>query len=369
MIELIGGGRSSRALIRKGGLHYLSRQGVGGTVLSILDESDQPVRGASAWLAGREYKADKDGGITIPYSTRPGRRPMILRAPDGFASLAQFQHAAENYTLTAGFFVDRESLRVGGEASLLVRPDFRINGVAAPLDVLEEVKLTITSTNLEGVSTTQEIPGFELHARQGERARVRRAAAAASPDLPARSQGRAGQHGQEDLARRGHRRARSTPSTSRNRRSTCISAAWTGTPSWKSSGRPANGWRIVRCGSRSNIATSRTAHSVSLKSDAGGRIDLGELPDIARITASSPGTNDTTWDIAAGEDAHSRPAVLQAAEGETIHVPHLGAESLSRADYSLLDQRGGTFSQDHFGNLAVEGGFLAIKGLSRATTA
>ena len=159
MIELIGGGRSSRALIRKGGLHYLARQGVGGTVLSILDESDRPVRGASAWLAGREYKADEDGGITIPYSTQPGRRPMILRAPDGFASLARFQHAAENYTLTAGFFVDREALRVGGEASLLVRPDFRINGVAAPLDILEEVKLTITSTNLEGVSTTQELPG------------------------------------------------------------------------------------------------------------------------------------------------------------------------------------------------------------------
>ncbi|MCP4739355.1 MAG: hypothetical protein GY873_34750, partial [Bosea sp.] len=135
-------------------------------VLSILDEADQPVRGASAWLAGREYQADKHGGITIPYSTSPGGRAMILQSPDGLASLAQFQHAAEQYTLTAGFFVDRESLRVGGEASLLVRPDFRINGVAAPLDVLEEVKLTITSTNLEGVSTTQEIPGFELHANK-----------------------------------------------------------------------------------------------------------------------------------------------------------------------------------------------------------
>ncbi|MCP3978248.1 MAG: hypothetical protein GY716_02795, partial [bacterium] len=156
VIELIGGGRSSRALIRKGGLHYLSRQGVGGTVLSILDEADQPVRGASAWLAGREYKADKQGGITVPYSTSPGGRSMILQSPDGLASLAQFRHAAEQYTLTAGFFVDRESLRVGGEASLLVRPDFRVNGVAAPLKVLEEVKLTITSTNLEGVSTTQE---------------------------------------------------------------------------------------------------------------------------------------------------------------------------------------------------------------------
>ena len=66
---------------------------------------------------------------------------------------------------------------------------------------------------------------------------------------------------------------------------------------------------------------------------------------------------------AAGEDAHSRPAVLQAAEGETIHVPHLGAEKVSRADYSLLERRGGTFTRDCFDALSVRGGFLALKGL------
>ncbi|MEM9658925.1 MAG: hypothetical protein AAF961_11245, partial [Planctomycetota bacterium] len=162
MIELIGGGRSSRALVRKGGLHYLSRPGVGGVVLSILNERDQAVPGATVWLAGREYRADEAGGIAIPYSTKPGRRPVILRAPDGFASLAHLAHAAENYTLTAGFFVNREALRLGGEATLLVRPDLRINGVIAPLDILEQVKLTITSANLDGVRTTQEVPEFVL---------------------------------------------------------------------------------------------------------------------------------------------------------------------------------------------------------------
>ena len=103
MIELIGGGRSSRALIRKGGLHYLSRQSVGGVVLTVLNDLDRPQPAASVWLGGREYDADEAGEITIPYSTKPGNRTVILKAPDGFAALAQLPHPAETYSLTAGF--------------------------------------------------------------------------------------------------------------------------------------------------------------------------------------------------------------------------------------------------------------------------
>ena len=362
MIELIGGGRSSRALIRKGGLHYLARQGVGGTVLTILDESDRPVRGASAWLAGREYKADKEGGITIPYSTSPSRKPIILRAPDSFASLAQFQHAAENYTLSTGFFVDRETLRVGGEASLMVRPDFRINGVAAPLEILEEVKLTITSTNLEGISTTQEIPGFEL-----QRGKESVHKFAVPPRLSTITFQLTAKVEQISTGRKIPLAASSARQVNEIDKSE---------PTFDLHLSRMDGHAVLevlgktgeRLADRAVHVTIehrdfKGSHTVSLKSDAHGRIDLGELPDIARITAASPKTNNTSWHIAAGENAHSRPAVLHALQGETIHVPHLGAETLSRAEYSLLDRRGGTFSRDHFGNLELEGGFLAMKDL------
>ncbi|MCP3906061.1 MAG: hypothetical protein GY715_20760, partial [Planctomycetes bacterium] len=107
----------------------------------------------------------------------------------------------------------------------------------------------------------------------------------------------------------------------------------------------------------------KSAHGVTLKSDEAGRIDLGELPDIRKVTAASEGVPDVVWHVAAGEDAHSRPAVLHAAEGETIHVPHVGAEKVSRADYSLLERRGSTFTRDCFDALSVRGGFLAVKGL------
>ena len=362
VIELIGGGRSSRALIRKGGLHYLSRQGVGGTVLSILDEADQPVRGASAWLAGREYQADQQGGITIPYSTSPGTRAMILHSPDGLASLAQFQHAAEQYTLTAGFFVDRESLRVGGEASLLVRPDFRVNGVAAPLEVLEEVKLTITSTNLEGVSTTQEIPGFELHADKESEHRFAVPPRLATLNFRLEAKVEQVSTGKKlTLAAAGSRAVNAVDKSEAT--FDLHLSRMDGHAVLEVLGK--TGERIADRAVRLSIEHRdfKSAHGVTLKSDEAGRIDLGELPDIRKITASSDGVPDVVWNVGAGEDAHSRPAVLHAAEGETIHVPHLGAEKVSRADYSLLERRGSTFTRDCFDALSVRGGFLAVKGL------
>ena len=362
MIELIGGGRSSRALIRKGGLHYLSRLGVAGTVLSIFDESDQPVRDASIWLAGREYRADKNGGITIPFSTRPDNRPMILRAPDGFASLVRLEQMAENYTLTAGFFVDREALRVGGKASLLIRPSFQINGVAAPLDLLEDLKLTIMSSNLEGVSTTQEVPGFEL--QRNKESVYDFAVPPRLASLTFRLEAKVEQVSTGKKLSLTATTVRQVNEIDRAEPTFDLHLSWI------------DGQAILEVlGKSGERLPDRTVHlsvqhrdfkgsyTVSLKSNAKGLIKLGELSDIARITASSPGTNNTAWDIASGGDAHSRPPVLQAVVGETIHVPHLGTDSLSRADYSLLDQRGGTFSQDHFGNLALEGGFLAIKDL------
>lgn len=362
VIELIGGGRSSRALIRKGGLHYLSRQGVGGTVLSILDEADKPVRGASVWLAGREYKADKHGGITIPYSTSPGQRAMILQSPDGLASLAQFQHAAEQYTLTAGFFIDRESLRVGGEASLLVRPDFRVNGVAAPLEVLEEVKLTITSTNLEGVSTTQEIPGFELHAKKESEHRF--AVPPRLATLSYRLEAKVDQVSSGKKMTLAADGARAVNAADKSEATFDLHLSrMDGHAVLEVLGK--TGERIADRAVRFSIEHRdfKSAYGVTLKSDEAGRIDLGELPDIRKVTASSDGVSNVVWNVGTGEDAHSRPAVLHAAEGETIHVPHLGTEKVSRADYSLLERRGGTFTRDCFDALSIRGGFLAVKGL------
>ncbi|VAX41233.1 hypothetical protein MNBD_PLANCTO02-220, partial [hydrothermal vent metagenome] len=67
VIDFIGNGQSSRALIRKGRLRHLVRTSSAGQSFMILDDNNQQVKNAVIWLAGHEYKAEKNGIIIVPF--------------------------------------------------------------------------------------------------------------------------------------------------------------------------------------------------------------------------------------------------------------------------------------------------------------
>ena len=66
VVELIGNGKSSRALLRKGRLRFVERTSAAGHVFRVLDEDNRALPDATLWLAGREYLPEKDGTITVP---------------------------------------------------------------------------------------------------------------------------------------------------------------------------------------------------------------------------------------------------------------------------------------------------------------
>ncbi|MCB9575343.1 MAG: hypothetical protein H6709_24975, partial [Kofleriaceae bacterium] len=78
VVELIGNGRSSRALVRKGGLRHTVRVGAAGPVVRVHDEAGRPVPDARLWLGGRELTPRDDGAITVPFSTHPQAAPILL---------------------------------------------------------------------------------------------------------------------------------------------------------------------------------------------------------------------------------------------------------------------------------------------------
>ena len=108
------------------------------------------------------YQPDDDGTITVPFSARPMRQPIVL-SHDGLSCLNHFQHESENYTLEAGIYVDRESLLKRKQAHVVVRPSLKLNGIPVTLSVLDDVVLSIHSTDLDGVSSSKEVDDFELH--------------------------------------------------------------------------------------------------------------------------------------------------------------------------------------------------------------
>lgn len=164
--EVIGGGKSSRAVIHKGGFRLVDRVCASGHMLLVFDEKNNHVnKDCELWMDGHSYLADKDGEYRIPFTTYPTQQNVVITY-QGVSSLASFYHQKENYSLKAGFYVDREQLLKSKKALLLVRPSLLISENLAPLSILENVKLTIHSEDQDGCPSQKEIPNFPLFAEK-----------------------------------------------------------------------------------------------------------------------------------------------------------------------------------------------------------
>ena len=109
VIDLIGGGKSSRALIRKGRIRPIVTTGTAGQVVRVVDEANKPVLNATVWLGGQEYAADKAGVVDRAVQHRAGpqahRRQQRATSPAWITSST----SPKAFHLTAGIHVDRES--------------------------------------------------------------------------------------------------------------------------------------------------------------------------------------------------------------------------------------------------------------------
>lgn len=157
VVEAIGGGLKSRAVIRKGSLAHVSRVSAAGTAVTILDDDMQVVTGGRSawfpsyascsrtslrmrmssacscfygdagnigrallsdlqisqrnetpachrvWVNGEEYPVDAASGeAVIPFSASRGDPLVVLIAGDDFAALATLDVYGESYSLAAG---------------------------------------------------------------------------------------------------------------------------------------------------------------------------------------------------------------------------------------------------------------------------
>ena len=112
VIEFIGKGVSSRAVIKKGSLSLIQKPTSFGHQAFILDENKAVLRGegVSIFLDGEDYKADEDGRVIIPYARSQHSSTAILRSPSGFAQIADFNRLSENYELKCSTILLPESL-------------------------------------------------------------------------------------------------------------------------------------------------------------------------------------------------------------------------------------------------------------------
>jgi len=367
IVEFIGGGKSSRALIRKGQWEVLQDAGPAGDQLTVIDEAHQIVKDAVVWADGRRYAPnEKTGRIIVPFTNQPGQKPIVVASASGdFASLTTFQHHGEEYRLDAEFQVDREQLLAGRHATLAVRTALLLGDSFAPLELIEEPKLTIISKTLDGISSSREITaaqGLKLDAAKLYTTTL------TVPDrvaeLTVTLSGKV-----ENLSTGGEKKDVSSSRSWQINGIDKTDATYAGHllksgPNYifqllGKDGEAEPNRRVVIQFKHHDF---NPQIGIALSTDDNGRIALGTLTGIESLEASIP--NRPNLHLALEQDASSRPSVIHAKSGSTISVPWMAADPLKRELVSLLEKRGETYVTDRFDALSLADGSLQIKGLA-----
>ena len=360
VVEFIGGGRSSRALVRVGQWQLLQQTGPGGDLLTVLDEQGEPVKDAVVWLDGRKFTRDeKLGRINVPFTQQPGRADIVISdAASAFATLTQFEHHAEDYRLDAQFHVEREQLLARREATFAVRATLMLGESHLDPAILREPKLAITTTTLDGISTTREVKDLKLTAAHELTHTL---------TVPERlAQLRVTLSGKVDVLSAGGAK-----------RDLSVSHAWDINGMDKTdaisdghlskfggnyvfellgkNGESLADQQVVFAFTHRNF--NRPQH-IALKTDEHGRIALGPLMGLRSVRAKCPNNRESTWTLVDFE--RTWPGVIHARAGEAIRVPM----PLHSREFSLLETRAGTFVSDCTEQVKSDGEFLVIPTLA-----
>ncbi|PHS11125.1 MAG: hypothetical protein COA78_10310, partial [Blastopirellula sp.] len=362
VVDFIGNGKSSRVVVRKGQLRHLVRTSTAGHVFTILNESNELVPKATLWMAGTEYKPSKNGRIIVPFSAQPRTQPIIL-SHDGLSSLQNFSHQAENHALNAGIYVDRQSLLKRKKASVVVRSGLKLNGTPITLSVLENIKLTISSVDHDGVSTSKEVSDFKLYEDRESVFEFQ---------VP------------ERLSKIHFTLTAQVKNASQNKKNT-LTTTQSFTLNQIDRTEKVDDLHLAKIdgqyyidllGKTGEVKPERPVHLVfkhrdfrnsinaSLQTNNGGRIKLGALKDITSVTANGPEGISKKWTLLNYQ--HSQYQTLHAASGETISVPYTGTSNKPlREEFSLLELRGNAFVSDQFQTLSIKNGLLQVSDLPR----
>jgi hypothetical protein len=359
VVDLIGNGTNSRVVVRKGRLNYLVRQGTAGHVFTIIDDKDQIVVDGKLWMSGREFTPTADGEILVPYSTHPLTHSIVLSRGD-WASLHLFMQSGEDYRLEAGFYVDRESLLAHNDAEVLVRPQLLVNGVPVSVDDLKDIRLEVTTTDVDGIESQIVVNDFKLDDQREATYRfhvpprvvnVRATLYATIKRLSTGDDVTLSDQASFDL--NGIERTAGLAAAHLQKTVRGYVTEYLG-----KSGEPRP--NVVVALTMQHHDFNQPVHVV-LQTDENGHVALGKLPGISSLTVNVEG-NDYYWPIV--QDRYDYQSTLHGAVGDVIQVPYVDGGEVGRDKVSLLELRGESFYADRFDAIEAVPGFLNLKGLS-----
>lgn len=369
IMEFIGGGRSSRALVRTGQYQVLPQTGPAGDLLLVLDEKGEPAKDAVAWVDGRKLTIDeKFGRIVVPFTNQPGVKELVLSdAAGSFATLTRFEHHAENYLLDAQFHIEREQLLARREATLAVRTSLMLGEVHLDPTLLIEPKLTITSVTHDGIATTREVKDLKFSAGSvlthtlSVPERLSTLSVTLSAKVEVLSAG--GERREVQASRSWEVNGIDKTEATNDGHLSNFDGQYVFELLGKN-GEPLADQQVVFEFKHRDFEPTQ---NIALRTDEKGRILLGTLDGLISLQTHSPNQRVNVWGLE--NYLHSKSSTLHLNEGGILRIaapPSLtalkNAEEL-KAAVSLLEMHAGTFTADQSAKVSVRDGFLVVEGL------
>lgn len=359
IVELIGGGVASRALIRKGGLRLVDRPGSAGQVITVFDDEGQHLPEATLRLGSHEYEADEDGVIRVPYATGLGTVQAIL-CHRGLAVAAPLERLDERYELEAAMLLDREQLLGGKQATVLIRPLLKVQGAKVSLGLLERPTVRVAMTDLDGVDSEVELPVELARARELEvRFEVpwRLASLEISLAATVRSVTEQREVELEALAGRVEVHSRAGEAAIEDTHFALTGGGLLALALGRNGERRAGRPLVLRARHQQVDAVIST----TLQTDGDGRVRLGALSGLKQLEARGPGG--VTRRLTPPSPWAAYPTVIHALEGEEIRLPLPGDAGAD--EVVLFEQRRGVLRRQVRDEIEVAEGELILKGLER----
>ena len=354
VVEFIGGGKSSRAIIRKGALGILKKTIAQGELLTVLDEKHQPVKGAGVWLGQRRYNCDDQGQTLLPFSNSPGERSAVVQDAAGFSTMARFVQSGETYKLSAGMHLDQESLRSGGKAKILIRPTLTLAGETISLMKIESSSLQLLSKNLDNLPASTSVPNFKLASDRESIYEFSVPDRLTQITATLRVKVKIASLGGKEIELVSSRDFRVNESLGSDKIGDFYLSKINDSYRIEFLGRNGEALDAQNLNVNFRREDFKNSRNVTLKSNQFGAVELGKLDDIHHVTVRGTGGYSRSWTLQ--NDRRDQIELLTVYQGEDLKIPFVG--QLNRREVALYSQSAGGYLSDEFAQLKLIDGNL-----------
>ena len=369
VVECLAGGQRSRALIQKGHLQTIQTTSYAGHLIKIVNADGAPVPTAKVMLGEREFSPDESGVILIPYDDATRLKSIVL-VDENFAVMEQFNHLGESNELRASFLVEPQSILSGSRSAIVVRPRLLSHGRPIPLDELKEVELAVTTTDIEGIASTQVFSNLKLTEANELVQSFLVPPRLWTLEWTLRGKLLSLRTNSDQLLEAKHRVSVNEIAKTGHVHDFYLSRTEQG---YSLELRGRNGEPHARVAVQLEVKMVGTAgiRSVRLASDASGVIGLGPMAGVERFWVSGAGMPRREFDLRKTQS--DWPERVHALAGEEIRLPATlidpadrmqwvggDAVTLNSQRFTLMEVRGGIPCNDRSDRVAKEGGGIRI---------